>query len=170
MSKAVKAMVTAELKDRYAGTDSACVVDLTGMTVQEQEELRRTLRGKSARLEVVKNSLARRAFSGGPLEPLGDALGGPCAIVTSPESAIEVSKVLVEAAKEYAELKLKYALLDGDPNILTVEELSKLKSRTEIIGELVMLISSPARSVAGCLGSPQARIAGCVKAMADKAA
>ncbi len=83
MSKTIKGMITEELRKRYAGMKDACVVDLTGMSVLEQEDLRGRLRKKSARLEVVKNSLARRAFRESVLEPLGDALVGPCALVTS---------------------------------------------------------------------------------------
>ena len=99
MSKFVKALVTEELRSRYADVTSACVVDLTGLDVAAQEKLRRTLRAKTARLEVLKNSLARRAFAGGPLDSLGKALDGPCALVTSRESLIEVARLLIEAAK-----------------------------------------------------------------------
>jgi large subunit ribosomal protein L10 len=170
MSKPVKAMVTSELQQRFVGVDSACVVDLTGLPVKEQEALRAALRGKSARLCVVKNSLARRAFQGTPLESLGSSLEGPCALVTSSEPMNEVAKVLVEAAKEFTSLTLKQALVEGDPNLLTVEEVSKMKGRRETLGELVMLIGSPGRAIAGCLQSPQSKIAGCLKTMLDKAA
>ncbi len=170
MSKAVKTLVTAELKERYAGIDNACVVDLAGMNVLEQQDLRKRLREKSARLEVVKNSLAQRAFRESPLEPLGDALQGPCALVTSSDSLVEVAKVLVEVAKEYSQLTLKQAILEGDPSLLTVQDLAKMKTRTEAIGEIAMLVASPARGVAGCLGSPASKIAGCLKAVIDKAA
>lgn len=170
MSKAVKAMIAAELKERYADIDSACVIDLTGMNVQEQEQLRRNLREKSARLQVVKNSLARRAFQGGPLEPLGDALEGPCALVTSSESLIEAAKILVKAAEEFNQLELKQAILDGDPGLLTVADISKMKSRAELAGELVILAASPGRALVACLASPQSRIVGCLKAIVDKAA
>ena len=170
MSKPVKAMITAELRERYAGIDSACVVDLTGLNVQAQEELRMRLRGKSARLQVVKNSLARRAFQDTPLEPLGNVLEGPCGLVTGSESMIETAKVLVTAVKELKELKLKQALIEGDAHLFTVEEVSQLKGRGELVGEVAMLITSPGRAVAGCLRAPQARVAGCLQAMVDKAA
>jgi large subunit ribosomal protein L10 len=170
MSKPVKGMVTAELKERYAGVHGACVVDLTGLEVKSQEAVRAALRKKSARLEVVKNSLARRAFQGTPLEALGRSLEGPCALVTSSESLIEVAKALVESAKEFTELKLKQAMIDGDPSLMTVEGLSKMKNRGEVVGELAMLIGSPGRAVAGCLQSPQSKIAGCLKGMVEKAA
>ncbi|MGD2111154.1 MAG: 50S ribosomal protein L10 [Phycisphaerae bacterium] len=171
MSKAVKAMLTEELKSRYSDTTSACVIDMTGMNVAEQEELRRAMREKSSRVEVIRNSLARRAFADCPLEPLGTALEGPCALVTtSTESLVDTAKALVEAAKEFEKLTLKQAIVDGDPSLLTVEDVSKMKSRDELLGEVVNLLTSPARTVAGCLGSPQSRVAGCLKALIDKAA
>jgi len=170
MSKAIKELMTEHLRERYAEMDSACVVELTGLSVQAQEKLRRNLREKSARLEVVKNSLARLAFKGGPLDPLGPTLVGPCALVSSPGSLIDVAKLLVEAAKDFKTLKLKQGILDGDPTPLTVEAISKMRTRGEILGEFAMLINSPGRAIAGCLKSPQSKIAGCLKAIVDKAA
>lgn len=170
MSKAVKAMVAQELRNRFAGIDSACVVGLVGMKVVEQEKLRGSLREKDARLQVIKNALARRAFSDGPLEPLSKVLEGPCALVTTPSSLVEVAKILVEASKEFDQLQLKHAIIEGAPELVTIDQLSKMKSRLELIGEIAMLVSSPGRSIAGCLAGPQSKIAGCLKALAEKAA
>jgi large subunit ribosomal protein L10 len=166
MSKIVKELMKRDLKSRYTGLSSVCVVDLTGMDVQSQEKLRRTLRAKSARLEVVKNSVARQAFLGSPLEPLGSALVGPCALVTSP-SPVETAKLLIAAAKEFTTLKLKQAIYEGDSALLSVESLSKMRSRADLLGEVAMLLISPARALAGCLRAPQAKIAGCLKARID---
>lgn len=170
MSKFVKSLVTEELKAKYAGFSSACLVDMTGLNVQAQEKLRKTLRTKSAKLEIIKNSLARRAFAGGPLEPLGKAMEGPCALVVSKESLVDVAKLLMDAAKEFNKLKLKKAIFDGDPSLMTIEEVSKMKGKRELLGEVAMLISSPGRAIAGCLKGPGGKIAGCLKTMADKAA
>ena len=169
MSKLVKSLVTDELKAKYAGFSSALVVDMTGLNVQAQEKIRKNLRGKSARMEIVKNSLARRAFAGGPLEPLGKAMEGPCAVVVARESLVDVAKMLIDAAKEFNKLKLKKAIFEGDPSLMTVEEFSKMKGKRELLGEVAMLISSPGRAIAGCLRSPGGKIAGCLKTIADKA-
>ena len=170
MSKPVKEMIAAELKQRYGEAQSAFVVDMTGLSVQSQESLRGVIRGKCGRLEVVKNSMARRAFVDTELEPLGGVLDGPCALVSCEESLIEVAKVLVQAAEDFEQLKLKQAIFDGDPRLLTVEELSKMRGKRELMGEVVMLVSSPGRAIAGCLSSPQAKVAGCLKTIADRAA
>lgn len=170
MSKQIKEMVRAALASRYAEARSACVVDLTGLDVQSTERLRRTLREKSARIQVVKNSMARRALAGTVLEPLGDVLRGPCALVTSEDSIIDAAKVLVAMTKEFATLGLRQAVYEGDPVLITVEQLSKMRTKSELLGEVAMLVASPGRAIAGCLSSPQGKIAGCLKAMIDKAA
>ncbi len=168
MSKSIKAMITDVYRNRYAETDGACVVDMTGMDVLQQEDLRHVLREASAEVRVVKNSLARAAMRDTPLEPLGNALVGPCAIVVSSSSLIEAAKALAVAAKKFDTLTLKHALLDGDPELLTVAQLATMKGRLELLGEIAMLVASPGRAMAGCLSSPQGKIAGCLKAIADK--
>ena len=170
MSKTVKAMLAADIERRYTGQENACVVDLTGMNVQQTEVLRTALRQKSARLEVVKNSVARRALDESPLSEIGDSLSGPCALVTTSESIIDTARVLVEMAKEFNSLGLKQAMIEGDVSLVSVADLAKMKGRLELLGDVAGLITSPARALAGCLGSPQAKIAGCLEAMVDKAA
>lgn len=171
MSKTVKDMVTQEYRSRYEGTTSVCVIDMTGMSVKEQQQLRTSVREKAARIQVVKNSLARRAFGDGPLGPLGAALEGPCALVTSEKtSVIDVAKVLAEAAKEFGALKLKVAMFDGDPELRSVAELSQMKGLDELFSEIAMLVGSPGRAIAGCVQSPAAKIAGCLKTLAERAA
>ena len=168
MSKPLKRMLSENLRRCYEGVDSACVIDLTGLDVQRTQQIRRDLRQKSIRMQVVKNSMARLAFTDGPLGPLAAELEGPCALVTGGDSIVEVAKALVQWAREFAELSLKQAMVDGATELLTVRELSKMKSRVELIGEVAMLIASPGRAIAGCLRSPQSKIAGCLKAMAEE--
>ena len=169
MSKAVKDLLTAALRSRYEDVRDVCVVDLTGLDVQRTQRLRQALGSKSMRLQVVKNSLARRAFADGPLAPLGDRLSGPCALVTGGDSIIEVAQTLVHWAKELGHIALREAIIEGDPALLTVEEVSRMKSGRELLGEVALLILSPGRALAGCLGSPGGRIAGCLKTLADRA-
>ena len=168
MSKPVKELITKTLKQRYSGVQDACVVDLTGLDVQRTQQLRRGLVEKSIQLHVVKNSLARRAFADGPLAPLGERLSGPCALVTGGDSIVEVAKALVHWAKELGDIRLKEAIIEGDPDLLTVEQVAKMKSRTELIQEVAMLVASPGRAVAACLQSPAGRIAGCLKSLAER--
>ncbi|MEE9294446.1 MAG: 50S ribosomal protein L10 [Phycisphaerae bacterium] len=168
MSKQLKSLVTDALRARYEGIDRACVVDVSGLNVEDTIKLRRELTSRNIRLRVVKNSLARRAFAGGPLETLGNDLSGPCALVTGGDSAIDMAREMVRLAVEFPQLGLKQGILEGESSLVSVPDLAKLMGRTELLSELAGLLSSPGRSLAGCLSSPQSRIAGCLKAMADK--
>ncbi len=169
MSKPVKDLLTQEYQSRYGGLDSACVVSVIGLDAIATNLFRGELGKRRMRLQVVKNSLARRAFSEGALAPLGSALDGPCALVTGGESAIEIAKALVELQKTYPKIELKYGIVGGEPDVLSVDQIAKMRSRVEMIGEVAMLIASPGRRLAGCLAGPGGRIAGCIKTIADKA-
>lgn len=170
MSKPLKNMLAGYLKDRYEGVDSACVVDLTGLDVKATEALRVKMREKNGKVEVVKNRVAKHAFADMALAPLGKALTGPCALITTDDSIIDIAKALVDFAKEQKKLTLKEAILEGDPGLISVTDLSKMKSRLEVIGEVAGLIGGPGRLLAGAISSPQSKIAGCLKAIADKEA
>jgi len=169
MSRQLKGLLTDALRSRYQDVDEACVVDITRLNVAETMKLRRSLRAKKMRVSVIKNSMARRAFDGGPLAPLGRSLTGPCALITGGDSVIEVAKECVRLAKELPKIELKMALLAGETEVLPTVEAAKLKGQRELVGEIAGLVSSPGRAIAGCLSSPQAKIAGCLKALIDKA-
>lgn len=168
MSKPVKDLIAEALRARYQGVQDVCVVDLTGLDVHRTQRLRQDLVNKSIRLHVVKNSLARRAFRGGPLEPLGEQLRGPCALVTGGDSVIDVAQALVHWAKELGDIALKQAMVDGEGALLSVEEVARMKGHWELLGEIAVLVLSPSRTIAGCVAAPAARIAGCLKALAER--
>jgi large subunit ribosomal protein L10 len=168
MSKPVKDLITHEYRGRYHDLTSACVVSVIGLDAISTNKLRGELRAKKISLQVVSNSLVRRACVDGPLAPLVGALEGPCALVIGGESLIDVAKALVELQKKYPAIELKKGILEGDPDLLDVERLAKMKSRGELLAEVAMLIASPGRRLAGCIRGPAGRLAGCFKAIADK--
>ncbi len=168
MSKVLKEMVTDVLRGRYDGVEEACVVDITALNVAQTQDVRRKLIEKSISCRVVKNSLARRAFAEGPLKPLGSRLAGPCALLTGGDSIVEVAKTVASLARLYPKIVLKDGLLKGELETISVEDMSRMKSRLELLGDIAGLVSGPGRALAGAMSSPQGKIAGCLKAMADK--
>lgn len=169
MSKPVKDLITRQLAAKYANVSSACVVDLTGIDAIATHKLRGGLRAKGIELHVVKNRMARRAFAGGPLEAVSGSLEGPCALATGGESIVDVAKMLTQLLKDFPALKLKKAVVDGDRELVDVSVVATWRNRRETMGEVAMAICSPGRRLAGCLGGPAGRIAGCVKAVIEKA-
>lgn len=169
MSKPVKDILTSEYQRRYASLDSACVVSVIGLDGKSANRLRGELRAKNIRLQVIKNSLARRALAGSRLFPLAEKLSGPCALVTGGDSIIDVAKTLVALKKTYPRLELRMGILEGDPQLIDIERLSAMKGRQEVLAEIAAVLRGPGGRLAGCLVGPAGRIAGCVKAIIDKA-
>jgi large subunit ribosomal protein L10 len=168
MSKPVKDLVTKEYSDRYGELDSACVVSVIGLDGIAANRLRRELLTRKIKLQVVKNSLARRAFAQSKLAPLSKGLDGPCALVTGGESIIDVAKFLVETKTKYPQIELRVGIVGGEPELIPVEQMARMKSRLELIGEIAMLLASPGRRLAGCIQGPGGRLAGVIKAIAEK--
>ncbi len=168
MSKKAKQLVTDEYKRWYAGVENVCIVDLTGLDAIATHRFRGRLRQKQVGLRVLRNSLARRAFAGTPMEAVAKAMTGPCALVTGGDSIVEVSKLLVDLSGEFKAVKLRFGMLEGDPELISVDQLAKMKSRRDLQGEVLMLVLSPWRRVCGQITSPWAKVAGCLKTLADK--
>ena len=148
MSKQLKSLITDALRSRYEGVNEACVVNVSGLKVQEAIAVRRELLTKNMRLRVIKNSLARRAFVGGPLEALSVDLAGPCALVTGGDTAIDMAREMVRLAEEFPAIGLKKGQMEDDPSLIPVADIAKMMGKQELLGEIAMLISSPGRAIA----------------------
>lgn len=170
MSKQIKNLVVEELKNRYGQLDSAAVVRIIGLDAVSNNKLRRRLHDKKIDVHVVKNSLAKVALKGRPLEPLANGLDGPVAVVTGGDSIIDVAKELVAIAKdkEYAKIELKFGVIEGDRELIPVERLAMMKGRREMHADVLGCAIGPARKLVGCMAGPAGRIAGCLKAIVEK--
>jgi len=170
MSKPVKEMLVAEYRRRFADLDAAVVVEIRGLDAEGTASLRGELREKAIRVAIVKNTLARTAFSDTPLEALDPALKGPSALVFGGASVVDVARELVARAKKVKELELKAACLDGVlyEGAEGVTRLSTMPTREEAQTELVTLALSPGRNLLGAAKGPGARILGIVKEIQER--
>ena len=167
MSRAVKDLVERELKKEYAELDNVLVVGVHGLKGTAVNKLRGELRKKGIAVHVIKNRAAKRVLAGTALAPIGSVLTGPCAFVTGGLGPVETAKELLRLAKDYPAFELRSGMVDGEPEILSIEAISKRRSKAEMRGEIIMLAVSPARRIAGCLNMG-GKVAGCLKAMIAK--
>ncbi|MEE8170211.1 MAG: 50S ribosomal protein L10 [Phycisphaerae bacterium] len=167
MSRKLKELMGREFATRYCELNGALLIDVSGLSGNDANAFRGRLRRQGVEVHVVQNRLTRRALADTPLAPIGKELHGPCAVVTAEASMIDVAKELVELVKEYPALVLKGGMLDGEPDYLAVEDLAKMRSRLELIGDIAAATLSPGRKLAGCLIGAGGRIAGCLKSMVD---
>jgi len=168
MSKTVKAIIEKELKSRFTGVNECLVVSIRGLKGDENNALRSDLLNQKISLNVVKNSLASRAFCELGMESMPELLSGPSAVVYGGDSIVDVAKSLVEWSKKLEQLEIKGSYLDGKvlDGKATVG-LSKMPNRRELSGIIVCQALSPGSNVAGALVGPASVIAGCIKTLID---
>lgn len=167
MSRAIKELLEEQIKSRYSEQESVMVVNVHGLTGIEANQVRGQLRKSKIEMHVVKNRAAKRILAGTMLEPVNKYLAGPCAFVTGGSSPVETAKTLLKLKEEFPKLELKVGVVDGETSAYPIEEISKRRSKNEIIGEVIMLATSPGRRIAGCLNTG-GKVAGCIKTIIDK--
>jgi len=169
MSKPIKDLITKEISARYGHLDSIFVVNPIGLNAIDTNKLRLGLRSKKIEMELVKNSLAIRAFVGTKLEGVGKLMDGPSAFVTGGDSIVDVAREVMEWTKKITALQVRGAVVEGEVlDAKGAEVLSKMPSRAELQGQIVTLAKSPGARVAGQIAAPASKIAGCVKALVEK--
>ena len=173
MNKEEKAKAVEELKGQLADYKSIYLTDIAGLNAVQTSKLRRECFNYNIKLSVVKNTFLERAMSESENEfgELKELLKGNTAIMLS-EIANSPAKVIKKFRKGGDKPILKGAFVDeaiyiGDEHI---EALFNLKSKEEVIGEIITLLQSPAKNVISALKSSSSKIAGLVKTLSEKPA
>ena len=158
MSKYVKDLITNDIKSKLEGVEDALLVNVVGIDANRCVELRRQLREKDIQLVVVKNSLARRATEGGPLQnAFAGEVGGSLAVVWGSEDFISLTKEVVGIQKsgEFAPFEARGGVMDGEQlSADKVAEISKWPNRAEQLSLLMGQVLSPGAQLVSQLLAP----------------
>ena len=137
------------LKMDFDGIPHAFLVDFMGMTVAEDAQLREAVAKAKITYKVVKNTLARLAVEGTPLEPVRDKFVGTTAIATTPDDPVTTAKVLTDFAKDHAKFVFKAGIVDGRViDVADIEKLAKMPSKEELISKMMFILNSGAQRLA----------------------
>ena len=175
MTRTQKGEVLEALKKKIADAEYFYITDTSTLTVAQSNELRAAAYEAGVEIQVVKNTLARKALESVAAEKntegLYDSLKGPTAIMFT-EVAKAPATVIKEFRKRHEKPVLKAAYIDsaiyvGDDQ---VEALSNLKSREELVGDIILLLQSPAKNVVSALNSGGQTISGLLKALEERGA
>lgn len=171
MTKEEKNQVLEELKEKFAQNNVFYLTDSSTLTVEVINKFRRKCFEKGIEFQVAKNTLIKKALEAntGNYSGLYDSLHGPTSIMFSSVGNLP-AKVLKEFREDNEKPVLKAAYVDsaifiGDDQI---EILTKLKSKEELLGEVIGLLQSPARNLISALQSGGSKIAGIVKTLSEK--
>jgi len=173
MTKLEKAQYIDELAADLSNSGVFYLANTAGLTVESVNNLRRKCFQANIKMRVVKNTLLEKAMEkveGKNFDELKSVLAGPTSIMFA-EVGNAPAKLIKDFRKKEAIPALKGAYIEeaifiGD-NML--DSLVAIKSKEEVIGEIIGLLQSPAKNVISGLKSGGGKIAGILKTLENKA-
>ena len=171
MTKEEKYDLVLALTEQMKEYGNFYITDTSNLTVAKVNDIRRKCFDADIKMQVTKNSLIKKAMeaAGGDFSPIYDVLKGSSSILFS-KSATAPAKLIKQLRKTGDKPVLKAAYIDsavfiGDNQLDT---LTKLKSKEQLIGEVIGLLQSPAKNVISALQSGGNTLAGLVKTLQER--
>lgn len=175
MTREEKAQIIEELKDKLNRNNNFYVTDASGLSVAQVNALRRLCHNKGVEYKVYKNTLIKKALEENEKDhtDLYESLRGFSGIMFTEEIANTPAKIIKEYRKKQGGAKPVFKAASIDTDVFIGEEhldmLSDLKSKNELIADVIALLQSPAKNVLGALLSGQHKLGGLVKALEERA-
>jgi len=172
MTREEKALIIDDLAEKLSQSTFFYLTDSSSLTVESINKFRRLCFEKGVEFRVVKNTLLQQAMhrvNATAYEELYDSLKGPTSVMFADQGNVP-AKLLKEFRKNFDKPVLKAAYIDsaiytGDNQL---DALVAVKSKYELIGDLVGLLQSPAKNVISALQSGGGKIAGIVKTLQER--
>ena len=149
VTKAKKQEQVEKLSQDLKNVSNVVVATYTKLTVAQDYELRKALRGVGARYQVVKNTLAEKAAKGTRVEGALKELAGVTSIAYTTGDPVAMAKALTKYAKDTPDFTFKVGVVEGRVvSIKEIESLATLPSKEELMSKLLFLINAPAQRLA----------------------
>ena len=130
MPRPEKVQAVADIKERLEKAQAVFLAEYAGLSVTEQQQMRRALRATDGQFKVVKMTLARLAAEELGHTDLAELLTGPTGLTFADSDAAATAKALRDFARDHAKLTIKGALLGGD--VLSAEKVSDLADLLDV--------------------------------------
>jgi large subunit ribosomal protein L10 len=171
MNKEQKGVIIDQLAQKLNEYKVIYITDVSSLNAQKTSELRREFFKGGIEMEVAKNTLIEKAFQRTDKDfgALVDTLKGNTALLFATDSKLP-AKIIKDFRKKTDKPYLKGAYIDTDIFVGDdqLEALIKLKSKNELIGDVIFMLQSPAQQVISALQSGGSKIAGIVKTLSEK--
>jgi len=172
MKKEVKDTIIVELGEKLKQYAHFYLVDVTGMNAEATSALRRKCFKQDVKMVVVKNSLLHKAFEASDVDfsELYGSLKGSTAVLFCNVANVP-AKILKDKDYEKAgvpALKAAYAEEGIFVGADKLGELAALKSKSELIADVIALLQSPAKNVVSALQSGASTIHGVLKTLGER--
>ncbi|CAM1339584.1 MULTISPECIES: 50S ribosomal protein L10 [Tenacibaculum] len=171
MTREEKSQVIQDLTAQLADTSTIYLADISGLDAATTSNLRRACFKANVQLAVVKNTLLSKAMEASDKDfgELPDVLKGNTSMLIA-EAANAPAKVIKEFRKKSDKPLLKGAYVEeavyvGDDQL---DALVNIKSKEELIGDIITLLQSPAKNVVSALQSGGGKLSGILKTLSEK--
>jgi large subunit ribosomal protein L10 len=171
MPRPEKVQAVADIKERFERARAVFLAEYAGLSVKDQQSLRRSLRAQGAEFKVVKMTLARRAADELDLEGLDELLLGPTGLAFADEDAVTAAKALKDFANAHEVFTIKGGLLGSD--LLTPErisELAEIEPRDVLLAKLAGAMKAPMANLAGLMAAMPRNFASMLQQLVDQKA
>ena len=143
-----------KLKTQLAKVSTVILTTFQGITVEDDNKLRRAVQAAGGNYQVVKNTLAERAGTGTPAEGLLKNLKGTNSIAYTATDAVALAKALTKIAKDVPAFQFRAGLVEGRViSIAEIQQLANLPSKEELISKIMFLLNAPAQRIAVALNA-----------------
>ncbi len=149
--------------------DNCVVVDFQGLTVEEANDLRSSLREKEIQMRVVKTALARLVLQEMEMADFDEIFTGPTAVVWGGESVVQISKEVHGFAKKNKMLKIKGGILES--KCITNEDVLKLTRIPDmpvLLAGIAAGVAAPLQNICNGINSLLSSIANVIDAVKVK--
>ena len=176
MRKEDKIELVNDLTKKFKENNIFYLLDASGLTVAQVNSFREKCFKQDVEYKVIKNSFIKKALENQEIDYSeiidGDSLKGFSGLLFSGQSPSGPAKVLKDFRKslDSDHPSLKVASIESDMFVGDdhLDSLLKLKGKEEIIGDIILLLQSPAKNIISLLKSSENKISGVIKALEDK--
>lgn len=175
MTKAEKTLVIEELAGKFTDSKYFYVTDCSELNVETINKLRRQCFEKDIQLKVVKNTLIKKALEKAAennqenYEDLYSVLKGSSAVMFT-ETGNAPAKLIKKFREDNEKPILKAAFVESEVYVgdEQIDALVSIKSKEELIGDIILLLESPIKNLMGSLQSGGNTISGLLKALEER--
>ena len=176
MRKEDKIELVNDLTKKFKENNIFYLLDASGLTVAQINSFREKCFKQDVEYKVIKNSFIKKALENQEIDYSeiidGDSLKGFSGLLFAGQSPSGPAKVLKDFRKslDSDHPSLKVASIESDMFVGDdhLDFLLKLKGKEEIIGDIILLLQSPAKNIISLLKSSENKISGVIKALEDK--
>ncbi len=164
-----KQQIVEKVHNHFLSSKLAVLAEYRGVDVAGMSDLRRRARESDVHIQVVKNTLARRAVKFTEFECLTEHFTGPVAIAVA-NDPVAAAKTVAEFAKTHNEFKIQTGAFQGQLiSVEEVQQLATMPSRDELLAKLLATIAAPIQQFVSTLNEIPSSFVRCLAAVRDSA-